>query len=122
MTGKELIAKALSNIALGRAQAQPNFEARLRKIAVERIADLVPEPLQQYVTYAGSLPEKPEHWAPDFFKIEAPEMVEIAFSAVKDDKSLRVQSIRVNGKKYGTDWAAAITAAAEEFERRKDIA
>jgi hypothetical protein len=83
--------------------------------AVARIDSSLPEPLREYVVYAGQDREdrEPGRWAPTFFKIEAPELAPMSFTTVVNpDGTLRVNSIRVGDKKFGADWDAAIVEAA----------
>jgi hypothetical protein len=128
MNARELITKALESGADKRKQAQLAHEARLIELAAEavgRIDDSLPEWLRPYVVYAGEYPDNENarlFWKPSFFQIQAPGLAPMAFIAKQSGKSLQVQSIRVGGKKYDTDWTAAITDAATEFERRQSLA
>jgi hypothetical protein len=127
MNAKALIAKALEDAKGKHNQAKLAQEARLTELAAEavgRIDDSLPESLRPYVTYAGEYPDNENarlFWKPSFFKIEAPGLAPMSFIARQEGKSLGIQSIRIGTKKYGTDWTAAITDAAAEFENRQSL-
>jgi hypothetical protein len=117
MNAKELVASAIENATARYAKAQSAHKAWLEQLAFEavgRIDDSLPDSLRPYVVYAGEYPDNEQTrtaWKPSFFKIEAPNLLPMAFTTRVVNEALRVHSIRVGIVKYGTDWAAAIEAA-----------
>lgn len=101
-----------------RVPPPPEDRTELNRLAVERIDDSLMESLRPFVIYGGKGPDPsaPELWFPAFFKIEAEGLLPMSFTTVRvpGGNLVRVNSIRVGDAKFGTDWDAAIVAAAEE--------
>jgi hypothetical protein len=140
MTLEELIAEARQIVANRRAQEdderqrrQQQYDAKFNQImadAVGRINQSLPDPLRPFVAYAGvpvdigTLRTYPDGWTPCDFKIaSAPGLAEIKFTTTTGTRPdvLRVSEIHIETSvgvvQYGTDWATAISDAADAATR-----
>lgn len=88
--------------------------------AIARIDESLPEPLRQFVVYAGpeldmvTLRKFPRGFMPCDWRIEEPSIGQINFSTrLLNGGGLTVQHIRIGDEKFGADWHLAIFRALE---------
>jgi|SRR5262245_63913820 len=130
MTLQEYIDFCLATVAARRQAEQQerdrqeiDFQAALAAVIAsirQRLAQAIPQPLRQFVSYAGGRPTLqqlqgyPTTWSPADFKVVAPGLAQINFSVAASDTTgpMQVVDIKVGQTSYGTDWIEAVAAAA----------
>lgn len=124
------IADCQAQVAARRQQEQADKAERDRQFqelkqsvftsVKQRLRDSVPQPLRQFVDYAGADPtlaelqRYPATWTPCNFKVEAPGLQVIRFITRRDDATgpMPVVDIKVGDGDFQTDWVEAVAAAA----------